>query len=254
MKLRTIIVEDEPLARERLQNLLTADPEIELVAECANGAEAVAQITEHQPDLVFLDIQLPELDGFGVLASLDQEHLPAVIFITAYDRFALKAFEVHALDYLLKPFDSTRFRSALQRAKDSLERRAKTPAEEPGLRNFIEESRPENEAITRLAVKSSGRSIIIKVDEIFCIEAAENYVKVHTEREAHLHRETMKSIESRLPSDRFVRISRTCIVNADQIKEVQPFFNDTFVVILKNGARLNATRTHRDKVKQFLGG
>ena len=203
MKSRTIIVEDEPLARERLHDLLVADPDIDLCAECGDGRSAVEKVHELEPDLLFLDIQMPELDGFGVLAELSLEKLPAVVFVTAYDQFALKAFEVHAVDYLLKPFDRERFRAALQRAKDRIGSQQSPPAEQ-GLRALIADLRPEAKSLQKIAIKSTGRVTFVKIEDIDWVEAADNYVNIHAGTAAHLLRETMTALSTRLPSEKFV--------------------------------------------------
>jgi len=242
MKIRTLIVEDEPLASERLRSLLEADPDIEVVGECANGRDAVTQIKDLQPDLLFLDIQLPELDGFGVIAALGGE-LPAIVFTTAYDKFALKAFEVHAIDYLLKPFDQERFQKALSHARTRL--LGKHETHDAALRKMIAELRPAAKSPERLTVRSSGRMTLVKIDEIDWIEAADNYVNLHVGMSEHFHLETMNSLETRLPPEDFVRISRSCIVNAHRVKQLQSTFNGGYTVILHNGTRLTASRGYR---------
>ncbi|MCA1660271.1 MAG: LytTR family DNA-binding domain-containing protein [Verrucomicrobiaceae bacterium] len=252
MKIRTIIVEDEPLARERLRGLLEADPEIEVIAECADGHEAVKQIREQRPDLIFLDVQLPELDGFGVLAALGGGPLPGVVFVTAYDKFALKAFEVHALDYLLKPFDRTRFQAALTRAREQLARRH-SPEIGAGLQELLAQLRSETKAANRVPIKSAGRTTLMKPEEIDWIEAADNYVNVHTRAGHHLVRETMGSIEGRLPPEQFVRISRSCLVNINRVQDLQPGPSGTYRVTLRDGTRLSASRTHRANLARLLG-
>jgi len=254
MKIRTVIVEDEPLARERLRALLDADPEIEVIAECGDGRDAVDRIRELSPELVFLDIQLPELDGFGVLAELGSERVPAIVFVTAYDKFALKAFEVHALDYLLKPFDRARFAAALQRAKDQLGRAA-TPNElsSAGLQSLLAQLRPGTRPPERITIKSNGRISLLKPEEIDWIESADNYVNVHVGAAEHVVRETMNSIEARLPADVFVRISRSCLVNSQRVRALQPGTSGTYDVLLSTGAKLSASRTHRAAVARLLG-
>jgi two-component system, LytTR family, response regulator len=255
MKIRTFIVDDEPLARERLRSLLEAEPEIEVVAECSDGAEALALANKERPDLIFLDVQMPELDGFGVIAGLEIEPLPAVIFVTAYDRFALKAFEVHALDYLLKPFDRERFQKALERARQLVQQRQTGDLSRrlSSLLTDLKAEKSEPKFLDRLAVKTEGRVLFFKIDDIDWIEAADNYVSVHIGNEEHLHRETMAALEGKLPPTRFLRISRSTIVNIERIKEMQPMFHGDYVVILKNGARLNLSRNYRDKLNHLLG-
>ena len=252
MKIRTIIVEDEPLARERMLNLLETDDSIEVCAECGDGRSAVEKITELEPDLIFLDIQMPELDGFGVLAELSMPKLPAVVFVTAYDQFALKAFEVHAVDYLLKPFDRERFRAALQRAKTRIGSRHTSPTEE-NLRALIAEVRPDSKAIQKIAIKSSGRVTFVKVEDIDWIEAADNYVEIHAGTAAHMLRETMTALSTRLPAEKFVRINRSCIVNLERVKELQPLFHGEYTVVLNDGKKLTLSRNYRSSLTRLLG-
>jgi two-component system LytT family response regulator len=252
MKIRTLIVDDEPLARERLRTLLQEQAEVELIGECANGRDALAAIKREEPDLVFLDVQMPELDGFGVLAKLGQEKMPAIIFVTAHDKFALQAFEVHALDYLLKPFDKDRFQKALRRALDHLKRDHAGELKER-LSALLGDLKSESKSPQRIAVKSSGCVIFLKIDDIDWVEAADNYVSLHIGTESHLHRETMSALEERLPPNKFLRISRSTIVNVDRIKELQPLFHGEYAVILRNGTRLTLSRSHRDKLDQLMG-
>ena len=250
MKTRVLIVDDEPLARERLADLLAQEPDIEIAGQCADGLCALERIRQERPDLVFLDVQMPELDGFGVVASLEESQRPLVVFVTAYDQYALRAFEVHAVDYLLKPFDTARFKTALQRA---LERLNRPDRDDIGRRlsALIGELRPEARPIERLAVKGDGRVVFLKLDDLDWAEAADNYVSLHAGAETHLLRETMASLETRLPPARFIRISRSVIVNIDRIKELQPMFHGEYVVILRNGARLTLSRGYRDKLRQL---
>jgi two-component system LytT family response regulator len=196
-------------------------------------------------------VQMPELDGFGVLEELAGERLPAVIFVTAHDRFALRAFEVHAVDYLLKPFDKERFQTALRRALDRLKRDDGALARE--LSTLVADLRSPAKSPERLAVKTSGRVLMLKLDEIDWIESADNYVSLHVGNQAHLHRETMAALEARLPAEKFLRISRSTIVNVDRIKELQPLFHGEYVVILRNGTRLTLSRTYRDRLDQLMG-
>ena len=251
MKIRTLIVDDEPLARERIRTLLEDEPDIEVIGECDNGATAVETITEKKPDLLFLDVQMPELDGFGVLDQINDKHMPAVVFVTAHDAFALQAFEVHAVDYLLKPFDRERFKKALDRALETLKRR-QTDELSHRLSALLAEVKPEAR-IDRLAIKSAGRVIFLRLDEIDWIDAADNYVNLHVGNESHLHRETMTAMEERLKGGKFMRISRSTIVNVDRIKELQPLFHGEYSVILRNGTRLTLSRGYREKLDGLLG-
>jgi two-component system, LytTR family, response regulator len=255
MKIRTLIVDDEPLARERLRKLLEEEADIEIVGECADGKDALATAESERPDLLFLDVQMPELDGFGVVAGLQGDPLPAVVFVTAYDRFALKAFEVHALDYLLKPFDRARFQTALERARKLVQQRQSGDLSRrlSSLITDLKVDKPEPKFLDRLAIKSEGRVLFFKLDEIDWIEAADNYVSIHIGPETHLHRETMSSLETKLPPARFLRISRSAIVHIERIKEMQPMFHGDYIVILKNGTRLSLSRNYRDKLNHLLG-
>jgi two-component system LytT family response regulator len=250
MKIRTLIVDDEPLARERLRGFLAAEPDVEIVGEAANGREAVGAVLQLSPDLLFLDIQMPEMDGFAVIAALRDKVPPAVVFATAYDAFALKAFEVHAVDYLLKPFDSDRLGETLRRVMLRLQR--ETPAEaRPRLEGLVQEMKNRPEASGRLLIKSDKKMLLVPVDDIDWIEAADNYVVLHVGRESHLQRETLSAMASKLPAASFVRISRSTIVNVSRIKELQPLFHGEYAVILKTGARLTLTRTYRDSLERL---
>jgi len=249
--LLSLIVDDEPLAREKLQSLLTRDADIEVIGECADGREALSAIQSLSPELVFLDVQMPELDGFGVLAALDPNTLPTIIFVTAYDHYAIKAFDVSALDYLLKPFDRERFEKALGRAKKYL----KGPQSgdiSTRLLALLENLQHKN-YLERLVIKSGGRVFFIKTEEIDHIEAAGKYVRVHLGSEAHLLRETMGALEEQLNPKKFLRIHRSTIVNIDRIKELQPWFNGDYVAILQDGTRLTVSRSYREKLHQLLG-
>jgi two-component system LytT family response regulator len=249
-KTRTLIVDDEELARERLRTLLTEEPEIDLIGECSNGREAVETIRRESPDLVFLDVRMPELDGFGVLMALEGEKLPLVVFVTAHDRFALKAFEVHAVDYLLKPFDRERFQKALQRALERVKRHETSLLNEQ-LSALLADVKPTPKHADRLAIKAEGRVSFLKTDDIDWIEAADNYVSIHVGSESCLLRETMTSLEARLSPHKFLRISRSAIVQMDRIKELQPLFHGEYAVILRNGTRLTLSRGYREKLPQL---
>lgn len=251
-KIRTLIIDDEPLARRNLRLLLEKDPQIEILEECRNGREAVKAINTLSPDLIFLDIQMPEMDGFDVLARVGPEHIHAIIFVTAFDKYALKAFDVHALDYLLKPFDDDRFFHALERAKSQIEAR-EIDRLSKRLLALLEEREGERNAskqqqgyLTRLMIKISGRVVLLKVDEIDFIEADGNYAKLHVGRKAHLLRERMHDLETRLDPAKFVRIHRSVIVNLDRIKEMHPHFNGDYVVVLEDGRQLKLSRSRRE--------
>lgn len=250
MKIRTLIVDDELLARERVRQLLLNEPEIELVGECSNGREAVATIQEKRPDLVFLDVQMPELDGFGVLQEIGNAPLPAIVFVTAHDKFAVRAFEFHAVDYLLKPFDRARFQAALQRALEQVKHR-QSGALDQRLSNLLAELKSPPKAPERLAIKSSGHVVFVKLEDVDWIEASDNYVELHVGKQSHLLREKLSVLETRLAPDKFVRISRSTIVNIERLKELQPHFRGAYTVILKDGTQLMLSRSYRDKLEQF---
>jgi two-component system LytT family response regulator len=253
-KIKTIIVDDEPLARRNLRLLLERDPHIEIVDECRNGREAVKAINTLSPDLIFLDIQMPEMDGFDVLTHVGPAHIQAIIFVTAFDQYALKAFDVHALDYLLKPFDDERFARALERAKSQIAAREINQLSER-LLALLEEregSKREERYLTRLMIKASSRMMLLKVDEIDFIEADGNYAKLHTGRKTHLLREKMNDLEGRLDPAKFVRIHRSIIVNLERIKEMHPHFNGDYVVVLEDGRQLRLSRTRREQLEARL--
>ncbi len=254
-KIRTLIVDDEPLARRNLRLLLENDPQIEILDECRNGREAVKAINAMSPDLIFLDIQMPEMDGFDVLERVGTEQIQAIIFVTAFDQYALKAFDVHALDYLLKPFDDEGFAHALRRAKTQIEAREINRLSKRLLALLDERvsqrasSSREQDYLKRLMIKVSGRVVLLKVDEIDFIEADGNYAKLHVGKKAHLLREKMHDLEQRLDPARFVRIHRSVIVNLDRIKEMHPHFNGDYVVVLNDGRQLRLSRTRRENLE-----
>jgi two-component system LytT family response regulator len=252
MTLRTLIVDDEPLAREKLRSYLEAEVDIEIIGECRDGREALLAIETDRPDLVFLDIQMPELGGFEVLENVEPENLPAVIFVTAFDQYALKAFEVHAIDYLLKPYDRERLRQALDHARRESERRELGEMQQQlrALLTDMEKQKPQ--FAERLVVKSAGRVVFVKVDEIDWVDAAGNYVKLHVHGEGHLLRETMSHLEERLDPKRFLRIHRSTIVNIERIKELQQQFHGDYLVVLKSGQRLTLSRSYRDRIQGLL--
>jgi len=245
-----LIVDDELLARERLRQLLQSEPDIEIVGECADGREAVDAIRRESPDLIFLDVQMPELDGFGVLAAIESEPAPVIVFVTAHDRFALRAFEVHAVDYLLKPFDRERFQMALIRALEQVRNREGNALARK-LSDLLADLKGGSKTPERLAVKSGGRVLFVNQSDIDWLESAHNYVEIHVGKQSHLLRQTLEAVEARLAPGRFVRISRSVIVNTDRIKELQPLFYGEYAVILQSGVRLTLSRRYRDKLEQL---
>ncbi len=248
-KIRTLIVDDEPLARERIRTLLQSEPDIEVVGECANGEEAVTALKQQGPDLLFLDVQMPGMDGFEVLHSVEPERLPLVIFVTAYDQHALKAFEVHALDYLLKPFKQARFRQTVQRARQLLGNRDAAAASKNLLALLGQTLPPEH--LTRIPVRNGDRVVFVKTSQLDYIESAGNYVVLHSGKENHVVRETLTALEQKLDPKQFIRISRSALVNVEQIKELQPLFKGEYAVLLQNGKQLTMTRGLRE-VQEFL--
>jgi two-component system, LytTR family, response regulator len=252
VKIRTVIVDDEPLARERIRSLLEPEADVDVVAECGSGAEAIEALRGTSADLVFLDVQIPGPDGFGVLESLEPENTPVVVFVTAYDQYALQAFEVHAVDYLLKPFDEERFRRALDRARVAVAGRDGRAVNER-LLSLLQDLKPQPGYLERLVVKSAGRLFFLRTTEIDWIESAGNYVCLHAGGESHLLRETMSGIERHLDPARFVRIHRTAIVNLDEIKELQPLFHGEYEVALRDGTKLTLSRSYRDRLQELMG-
>ena len=246
MKIRALIVDDEPLARQRIRLLLQDEPDIDLLGECGSGPEALAFIQQNPPDLMFLDVQMPEMDGFGLLAALSPEQVPAVIFVTAYDQHALKAFEVNALDYLLKPFKPARFKETVQRARERLDTRAKDSPSVQALLELLGRQPAAGTYLTRLSVKTEDLIVFLRTEQIDCIESAGNYVAVQVGKETHILRDTLNALESKLNPERFLRISRSAIVNLDRVKELQPHFHGEHVVILTTGKRLTMTRGLRE--------
>jgi len=251
---RVLIVDDEPLARERIRTLLSEDTGFEVAGEAGDGATAAQAIMALNPDLVFLDVQMPGSDGFDVIDAVGPDKMPFVVFVTAYDRYALRAFDVHALDYLLKPFDRERFRQALLRAHQQLAK-----ADGPGsdierrLAAIVNDLRPPKAKTDRFVVKSGGRIFFVRTSEIDWIEAAGNYVKLHVGNDSHLIRETMNAVEGKLSPELFVRIHRCHIVNIEQVRELQPWFNGEYVVFLKSGTRLTLSRGYRERLQERVG-
>ena len=249
--LRAIIVDDEPLARRRLRSLLAGETDVEISGEFGNGRDAVQAIRDLRPDLVFLDIQMPELDGFGVVREVGVAEMPAVVFVTAYDEYALKAFEVHAFDYLLKPVDRDRFAASLRRVRacirgeDSRTLSDRLEALLGGL--GIQRQEPQ-----RLPIRKDGRIFLVRPEDIDWLEADGNHVRVHVGKESHLIRETLGKLEARLPDRTFMRIHRSTLVNIARIREIQPWFQGDYVLLLADGTRLTSGRSYRDRVRSLF--
>lgn len=250
-RIKVLIVDDEPPGRQKIREMVQEEPDVDVIGECTNGIEAVQAIRKQRPDLVFLDVQMPELDGFGVVESLGPA-MPTVIFVTAYDQYALQAFEVHALDYLMKPFDRERFGTALGRARETISKRKSEEVNER-LLSLLQRVKSETKTPDRLIIKSGGRVFFLKTGEIDWIEAAGNYVRLHINNESHLLRETMSGIQKKLDGNFFIRIHRSTFVNLERIKELQPWFHGEYVVVLKDGTQLTMSRSYRSNLPELLG-
>jgi len=243
MKIRALVVDDESLARARIRKLLAGESNLEIVGECGNGRDAIASIQELRPDLVFLDVQMPEVTGFDVLRALPPETWPVIVFITAYDQHAVQAFEIHALDYLLKPFTQARLLIALERARRHLLARD-TSSLNQQLTEFLKPSEPVY--LTRVAIKTGSQTVFVKIEDIDYIESAANYAVLQTRGENHVLRETLTNLEAKLPPRMFLRISRSIIVNLDRVKGIKSAPRDEHVVVLHDGRQLLMTRGVRD--------
>ncbi|MCI0693103.1 LytTR family DNA-binding domain-containing protein [candidate division KSB1 bacterium] len=240
-----LIADDEQPARRKIRSFLKEDIGVDSVLEAANGLEAVKLIQENKPHLVFLDIQMPGMNGFEVIETVGIENMPAVVFVTAYDQYALEAFEVQAVDYLLKPFDQERFRKSFNRAVEQIRLKSENAAI---FQKLLGEINREKKYLKRIMVNAGSRLFFVKTGDIMCISSDEKYVKLHTEKETYLIRETMNSMEARLDPAKFARIHRSYLVNLDFIQEMQPWSHGDYVIILKNGAKLTASRRFRDRL------
>jgi len=256
-RIRVLIVDDEPIARRGIRQSLQTESDVEIVGECANGSEAVAAIKELLPDLVFLDVQMPLLDGFGVIESLGAEATPAVVFVTAYDEHAIRAFEVNALDYLLKPIDPERFRKTLARARGQIVNSHSKQLEQKfaALLQSLDDFKASGATpayLERIAIKEQGRVFFLSVDGIDCLCAQGNYVRLHAKGETHLLRETMDGMERKLDPRKFLRLRRSTMVRVERIKELQPLFNGEYAVLLKDGTQLITSRRYRHHLDALL--
>ena len=256
-KIRTLLVDDEPIARRGIRQQLQLEADVEIIGECANGQEAVAAIRAQLPDLVFLDVQMPLLSGFGVVEEVGVDHLPAVVFVTAYDEHAIRAFEVNALDYLLKPIEPRRFQKTLSRVRDQLSQSSDKEINEKlaallSLLDDPESAFKKQSYLERVAIKESERVLMVRVEDIDWISAHGNYVQIHTRSKTHLLRETMDRMESKLDPVNFVRLRRSTIVNAERVSELKPLFNGEYAVFLKSGIELTSSRRYRKHLDVLL--
>jgi len=251
-KIRVLIVDDESLARKFIRRMLKDDQEVEIVGECGNGKDAVTQIRRQDPDLVFLDVQMPEMDGFSVLEAVGVDRLPEIVFTTAYEQYAIRAFELHALDYLLKPFDRARFKDALSHAKERFHYRQLDDGRAQ-IGALLENVKRRSQYLDRLIVKAAGRIRFVKTDDISWIEADDKYVHLHTGKSAQMVRQTLGAMETQLDPVKFLRIHRSAIVNIERIQELQPMFGGEHVVVMEDGTKLTLSRKYRDKLFELLG-
>ncbi|MEP7338065.1 MAG: LytTR family DNA-binding domain-containing protein [Acidobacteriota bacterium] len=251
--IRALIVDDEPLPRERIRTLLAEHSNIEVIGECEDGQEAANRILAEQPELVFLDIQMPELDGFEVIKAISHEYLPAIVFVTAYDEHAIRAFEVNAIDYLLKPINAARFEKAVLRAIDRLIN-AGASAREPDrqLLNFVGRLRAEQQYTTRFVVRAGSKLSFVRASDVDWIDVADNYVRLHVAGREHLVRDTLKSVESQLDPEIFVRVHRSIIINLDRIESVEPHFHGEYLVTMKDGSKLTTSRSYSERLRLLL--
>jgi len=249
--LRTIIVDDERLARQKVRTMLASHPDIELIGECRNGAEAVETIRAERPQLVFLDVQMPGLDGFDVLRQVGAESVPSVIFVTAHDQYAVKAFEVHAIDYLLKPFDRGRFEVSLARARRELQQGDHHACAEK-IAALIRDLSGSHPHADRLMVRGEGRIYFVRTEDIDWIEGADNYARLHVKRDGHLIRETLSSLEARLDPRKFIRVHRSAIVNVDRIAEIKTLFHGEQTIVLRDATEIPFGRKFRHRLDGLL--
>jgi len=250
--IKAVIVDDELLARKFIRRMLKPDPDFEIVGEAANGREAVDVIRAQKPDVVFLDVQMPEMDGFAVLETVGLDQLPDIIFTTAYEAYAIRAFELHALDYLLKPFDQHRFRDALKHAKE----RVHSQEEEQGRRQIgalLERLNSKQAYLDRLIIKADGRITFLNTRDIDWVEADDKYVHLHAGTGRRMVRQTLTAMEAQLDPEKFVRIHRSSLVNVERIKELQPLFNGEYSLILEDKTRLTLSRKYKDNLFKVLG-
>jgi two-component system LytT family response regulator len=255
-KIRALVVDDEPLARRGIRRLLQSAPDIEIVGEAGNGQDAITAVEKQKPDLVFLDVQMPLLDGFSVIEKIGSTNLPEIVFVTAFDEHAIRAFEINALDYLLKPLDPERFQKCLERVRERI-KNSKDEKLDDKLSSLLQslervESNAGKTFLERVVIKDAGRIFFVGVNEIVWISSEGNYVKLHTKNKSHLLRETMDGLENKLNPREFLRLRRSTIVRIEHIKELHPLFNGEFAVILKDGTELASSRRYRHNLNFLL--
>jgi two-component system LytT family response regulator len=250
MNIRALIVDDEPLAREWVRSAVAEDPELEVLGECGDGFEAAEAIRRLKPDLVFLDVQMPGLDGFGVLEALTPEEIPAVVFVTAFDQYAVRAFEAQAVDYLMKPFSKERVEEAVRRVRELVKGKSLEDFRE-SISRIVEKIRRDRSYPEWVLLKAEGKNVFVKVKDIDWIESSRNNVRIHVGPTIYLLHETTSAIASRLDPKKFLRIHRSAIVNIERIKELHPWFNGDYAVILRDGTQLTLSSSYRDRLKEF---
>ena len=251
-QIRALIADDEALARKFIRRMLKDDHDVEILGECSNGKETVAMIRKENPDLVFLDVQMPEMDGFAVLEAIGIESLPEIIFATAYEQYAIRAFELHALDYLLKPFDQTRFKEAIKHAKERF-RFLRQNDGRMQISALLDSIKNKPQYLERLVIKAGGRITFLRTDEIDWIEADDKYVHLHTSKARPMVRQTLTAMEAQLDPAKFRRVHRSAIVNVERIAELQPLFSGEYSILLQDGTRLTLSRNYKDKLFDLLG-
>lgn len=251
--LKILIVDDEPLARKYVSEMLREESDVEIVGEAGSGKAAARMIARHKPDLMFLDIQMPEMDGFSLLQSLDKCNLPVVIFTTAYEEYAIQAFEVHALDYLLKPFDQPRFAEALEHARAVFAESAAKGLETDQIARLLESIKHKQRFLDRFLIKQNGRIVFLKVDQIEWIKADDKYIHLHAGKTRHMIRQTLSSIKAQLDPTQFVQLNRSVIVNIDSIKELHTMFNGDHEVQIHDGSKFVLSRNHKNELFDLLG-
>ena len=250
--IRVLIADDEPIIRRGIRNLLSKRDDFVVVGESANGESTVENIRTLAPDLVFLDVQMPQMDGFGVIREVGPESMPAVVFITAFDEYAVRAFDANAVDYLLKPFDEERFTRCIEKVKEHISSRRNAEAMFEKLSALVSSQAKPKGPSDRIAIKNSDRITLLQVEEIDWIEAADNYVEIHAGKQVHLMRETLSNLEQRLQPFHFLRVHRSRLVNAERIKQLHPLFHGEYELVLSDGTRITSSRHYRETLQQLI--